>query len=542
MKRARHLIAFFVASGTALSVGCQPDAGPSSDSQTNWLVTCQGDSECGTLSCVCGVCTLPCSADDACGDAPGSVCFEAGAPGTVALCDGAPPAVAGLCLPSCDSASCAPGQQCVAGACEPVAAPGAKVTVDVSTRYQRLTGFGAAIGYAEDAIGALSDPSALYTAMFSDLGLDVLRLRNRYGEVSDVELAGATEIVNAASASLGRAPLVLLTSWSPPPALKQNGATFCATGPETCTLVRTPDGRFDYAGLATYWRSTLDAYANAGLFPDYIGIQNNPDWAPAAGFSAEACKFLPSEGPDYPGYDQALDSVIGALADLPRTPRILAPELVGTSGTEQYLRSLDLSRIHAIAHHLYGTRPGDGAAGMSELFELATSASLPLFQTEMQADGFDTARLIHQSVASQGAAMYLQLALIGPRTGPHTNPLALIGVEGDEFVLQDPYFAMRHYARFTDPDWQRVEVSSSTPGLLASAWLSPDERSLSLVLINSGSLPLVVASDVGAGLRAQRAVRTVFGGVERFTELGTPVTGAGISLPPRAMATITFEQ
>jgi hypothetical protein len=107
-------------------------------------------------------------------------------------------------------------------------------------------------------------------------------------------------------------------------------------------------------------------------------------------------------------------------------------------------------------------------------------------------------------------------------------------------VLQDPYFAMRHYARFTDPDWQRVAVSSSAPGLLASAWLSPDEATLTLVLINASAAPLVVATDVAAGFHAVQVFRSVFNGTERFAPL--LAAEGGVTLPPRAMATVVFEQ
>ena len=545
MKQAHRLISCLALALPPFVLGCEPAAGPRTDSQTNWLVSCQRDAECGELSCLCGVCTLSCAGDAACGDAPGSSCLKADEPGVLAACDGAPPAVTGMCLPRCDADSCSPGQQCVAGACLPLAPPGAELSVDTSVRFQSLTGFGAAIGYVEDAISALSERDALYSAMFDDLGLDVLRLRNRYGEGSEdeLELARTAAIVSAAAEHLGRAPLVLLTSWSPPPTLKQNGATFCAGSPETCTLAKTPDGAFDYAGFATHWRETLDAYGRAGVLPDYIGIQNNPDWAPGPGSVAEACKFLPREGFGYPGYDRALGAVLGALASLPQSPSILAPELVGTSGADQYLASLDMSRIHAIGHHLYGASPvAADLPALTALGDLATSSALPLFQTEMQADGFDTALLMHQALTLEGASMYLQTALVGPLSGPLTNPSALIGLEGDVFVLQDPYFAMRHFARFTDPGWQRVAVSSAAPELLASAWLSPDERSLSVVLINAGARRLVVPLDIAPQFQPRQVLRSVFSGSERFAELGAPTPGSSLALPPRAMATVTFEQ
>ena len=539
-------------------LGCEPKApGPQGDSHTNWLRTCESDGECGTgLSCVCGLCTARCSNDDACQSAPGASCVAADAPGAVAVCGGQPPPALGMCLPTCAAPSdCADGQECVAGACRPLAAPTSHVSVDTGSQLQVLTGFGATIGYAEDEITSAADPDALADAMFAGLGLDVLRFRNRYTEVSEPTLHQATAIVAAAQRSLGRAPLVLLSSWSPPASLKQNGATFCSD-PTTCKLSKDTTGAFDYAGLAAHWRSSLEAYAREGFVPDYVGIQNNADWTPSGGAVMEACKFLPREGTTnvmiggapvavhYPGYDQALAAVTTAFADLPTRPRILAPDLSNIVGARDYLSALGSAQVDAVAHHLYGSDPAAlDLVGLQALATLGSDMSLPLFQTEMSADGFDTAVLIHHVVAEGNASMYLQAALVGPRSGPAMNRSALIGMDGKDVVLQDPYFAMSHFSRFTDPGWSRVAATTNTPGLLASAWLAPAHDALTIVLVNAGGQPLTVDLDLGAEkIRSARLLRTVFDGLERFADLGVWTAASTISLPPRSIATVVIEK
>lgn len=530
---------------TALACNPEEASGPRSDSHTNWLRTCVSDSECGELSCVCGMCTRSCDDDAACAAAPGAACLPASDPGVVAACAGSTPPVTGMCLPRCEEQGCGPLQACIAGSCQPMLDPTAEVTIDEAKKLQTLTGFGATVGYSEDELAGIADRSALDEAMFSELGLDVLRFRNRFGEVSETLLAQSTALVAAATERLGKRPLVLLSSWSPPASLKQNGGTFCLGGPSNCTLTRLASGAFDYAAFGQHWRDTLDAYARQGLVPDYVGIQNNPDWVPPPGVTAEACKFLPKEGDEagatYPGFEQALSAVITALEGSESMPRVLAPELSGVYGTERYLDELDMSHVDAIAHHLYGQ---DGehvdTAGLGELGDLQAQMARPLFQTEMQAGGFDTALLIHHTLVSEGASMYLQTALVGPRSGPSTNPTALIGLEDGEFVLQDPYYAMRHYARFTDAGWQRLATSGSDPNVLTSAWLSPSGDALSVVLINAGAHQKVIALR-GSGLGSARVTRTVFDGHERMADLGTLAEGTPITLPPRAMATARYE-
>jgi O-glycosyl hydrolase len=169
--------------------------------------------------------------------------------------------------------------------------------------------------------------------------------------------------------------------------------------------------------------------------------------------------------------------------------------------------------------------------------------SLPVFQTEMQADGFDTAVLIHHAVTEGKASMYLQAALVGQLSGPAMNRSALIGLNGKEVVLQDPYFAMSHFSRFTDPGWSRVATSTSTPGLLTSAWRAPGHDALTIVLVNAGGHALTVGLELGAEqVRSARLRRTVFDGVERFADLGAWTAASTISLPPRSVATVVVEQ
>jgi O-glycosyl hydrolase len=304
------------------------------------------------------------------------------------------------------------------------------------------------------------------------------------------------------------------------------------------------------------WRSSLDAYAGAGFVPDYIGIQNNPDWVPSGGAVSEACRFLPSQGTielvvsgvkvpvQYPGYREAFQAVLVALAGTPTRPRILAPELGHMKDTDLYLNELDASQVDAIAHHMYGADPSaPDVAALRGLAELQDGMGVPLFQTEMQANGFDTAVLIHHALVDGGASMYLQTALLGPLSGPATNPSALVGMEGDSFVLQDAYFAMSHYSRFTDPAWVRVAASTSTDGLLTSAWLAPEHDALSVVFINTTAAPLLVALDLGSlPLRAARLIRSSFAGTERSSELGAWTFGSDIALPPHAVATLVVEE
>src|SRR5208283_4274388 len=127
-------------------------------------------------------------------------------------------------------------------------------------RHQLLEGFGGSIAF-EIALAVGSAPQGLYQALFPDLGLDILRFRNRYqrSDPDDRNLAEEVEIFRRATEALGRRPKLLLSSWSPPAALKASGAERCR-GQDNCTL-RKENGQFVYDKFADYWFDSLKHYA-----------------------------------------------------------------------------------------------------------------------------------------------------------------------------------------------------------------------------------------------------------------------------------------
>ena len=544
-------------------LGCDPNhpsPGPQgADSQTNWLKSCQIDAECNGLSCVCGVCTQTCSSDAACGETTrGASCISASDPGAITQCGGARPEAPGLCLPRCDDEHpCDTGKICVTNLCSPIPNPSVKVSVDISRPHQVLVGFGASLAYAETQITSHPKRDQLLDAVFKELGLDVLRVRNRYVDsprADSPDVANTAELVTAATARLGHAPGLFLTSWTPPATLKGNSALKCNGAPNTCTLAKNAQGDFDYAGFGQYWRSSLDAYAKVGVKPDYIGLQNNPNWVPNATEVFEACKFLPVEGSatvslngrdtvvDYPGLAEAQSAVLEALAGLSTRPKLLAPETSGSGNVADYVANLDLTEVAAFAHHLYGTDPsGTDPGGLAGLDALPSERQRPVFITEMEADGFDTALTVHHATVDQGAAVYLQNALLSPPSGPTANPRAVFGVDDTSFVAQDPYHALRHFARFTEPGWARVDATSTVTDLLASAWISPSKDALTVILINSGSTELNIELDLPALLGTTSEIsRSAFSGVERSVSLGSFTAERVLQLPARGVMTVAL--
>jgi glucuronoarabinoxylan endo-1,4-beta-xylanase len=543
----------------ALLIGCSPNSKEDGDSQTNWLEACHDDSQCATGNkCLCGVCTKACVITaNTCSKVQQGSCLASSEAGVIAQCGGSPPPAPGLCMIPCkDSSGCSRAQACVAGVCSPLPDAPVDVTVDLDTRHQELVGFGASVAYGEAQITGHPQQATLYQTIFTDLGLDVLRFRNRFQHAGDDDLSTAGELVAAGSAALGRPLGVFLSTWSPPTTLKANGALVCSGNVQTCTLTKNASGAFDYAGLGEYWAGSLSAYAKVGLVPDYMGIQNNPNYIPSSAESNEACKFLPTEGTvsvpvglttvkvTYPGLAQAQSALLDALSTLPTRPKLLAPETSGVDSIADYVPSLDISKTDALAHQLYGVNPAAvDLDALANIGKLATQYSRPVFVTEMQADGFGTAVLIHYATVVEGASAYLQAGLTGPVSGPLTNTQALLGIDSATYRIQDPYHAMRHFAAHTDPAWTRVgATAASGSGLLVSAWQSPTGQDLTLVLINGKSIEVSARLDLPGDWSTSEVTRSVFSGVERWSTLGALSSQRVLRLPPESVVTVALSR
>jgi len=426
----------------------------------------------------------------------------------------------------------------------------AAVAVALETRYQKLEGFGASTAwYQERIVGQV--PKGTYEFLFPELGLDILRLRNRYNRKDhrDSRTDWDAEILRRGSEALGRPLKVLLSAWSPPSALKASQAEKCK-GNEDCTLIKEK-GQFVYQKYADFWLESLQHYAEIGIVPEYVSIQNEPEFIPP---DWEGCKFTPTETSRYPGYDKALAAVAAKVKPAMPGIKLLGPEVLGIhyEKVQQYVAPLNLNLLYGVAHHLYEKGddnvwdwrdPGpdsylDEMQGVAEFVK-----HKPLFQTEFGTEedngndgGYETALMIHHSLTGEGvsAFLYWDLIWVGSR--------GLVGMQGKAPQPRDHYYAMRHFARFTDPGYLRVGAQSDAREVVASAFVAPDGKRLTVILLNTARNLMSVQLDPGSyGGSKVSAYRTVFrpGHSKRWETLASTTP---LEMPAHSIATVVFDR
>ncbi len=418
----------------------------------------------------------------------------------------------------------------------------ATASININTTYQTLEGFGAAIAWYNSYLSEHPNKREIYDVLFNGLGLDILRLRNQYRNDPNFDYED-TEIVKMAGASLGHPIKILLCSWTPPANLKSNNNL------NQGTLIKE-NGAFVYDKFADYWYNALVAYKAKGIVPDYISIQNEPDYESA---DWETCVLKPVEDSNYAGYGKALDAVYSRISSLSPMPKILAPEVTGLASSsvpgplvQNYCNNIDLTKVYGIAHHLYNGGDANNPDNFNTNFQTiaTTYAGKPRFQTEYdQGTAFTTALLMHNSLTVEGVSAYFFWDLIWqPGQRPlvniedPANPNGWSTTKG--YTISDFYYVFKHFTKFTDPGFQRVSATSDLADIKVSAYSSADKSQLTMVLINKGSSESTVTLNLNGFSVANSAVyRSSLNGTERFAELGS-LTGNAVTMPAQSVATV----
>jgi glucuronoarabinoxylan endo-1,4-beta-xylanase len=368
-------------------------------------------------------------------------------------------------------------------------------TVNVSTRYQTLEGFGAAGAWYEGWLTDHPNSETLYNLIFDELGLDIYRVRNTY----DYDSGYMSRTQTIVTEGLRRNPnlKILISSWSPPTYLKSTGRL------DEGTLIGGPSN-YDYDGYAQWWADSITAWSGYGVDADYISIQNEPDWD-----GNDRCLLDPTENSSHAGYDQAFEAVYNEMHSRfgSSMPKMVGPETISFTGAGAYINAMiDQSHAYGYAHHLYGPSNADDPDGyISGMTSFAASYGYkPLFETEFSklespgaiyfSDAMNLAILMHNALTVEGVVSYLYWDLYWAEPG---CLISFPGYGDPGYTINPVYYAFKHYAKLTDPGWQRVYATEDSADLRMSAYISPDNSRLTIVVINTstGSTNLTLAID-----------------------------------------------
>lgn len=369
-------------------------------------------------------------------------------------------------------------------------------TINVNTRHQMIEGIGAAGAWYTSTLVNHPSKNTLYDLLFNQLSLDIYRIRDTY-QIESGTVTDSVEIIQQGEAALGRPLKIMISSWSPPANLKSNDNT------REGTLKKDGNGNYMYAEFADWWADSLDHYASLGVVPEYINIQNEPDYTNSGW---DTCQLNPTESTEYAGYNLAFEAVWQELNSRmgSNMPKMLASEATGFSSIGNYIDNLiNDSHVYGYAHHLYNCSNGGEAGCGDEPDRYITNmgnfnaqyGTKPLFQTEYEylaadwSDAVNTALLLHNSLSVEEVAAYMYWDLFwGSSSGD-----GLISMTSSSYTINPVYWGFKHYSAFIDSGWQRVGTSTNSSDLRISAYINPDNQQVSVMLINTNALSAIEA-------------------------------------------------
>ncbi len=461
----------------------------------------------------------------------------------------------------------------------------ANATFNFATPHQTIAGFGGAEAFYASYLDSHPNESQIMAALFDPgkgLGITFLRLQNNYylynGSNASTFDSDDTKIVTASTSALGSAPTVLMSSWTPPASLKSNNSINGCTGVTSgnCTsgfgtLAQT-GGAYNYSGFGQFWLSSLKAYAALGVTPNYISIQNEPDF-PA---TYVACLFNPTEAPaklygstaqSYASYGLAFDATykaINASGALTSVPQMIGPESFSLYNAQALLTQVPANELAVVAHHLYNVSSYSGNPQGQLTPMTALEAEYPTslkFATEyFQTPGFYNAIDIHNALTVANDNVYLYWALAWPSTlanGVATDQQGLLYIDNpfaqstwaypSGWTYNDAYYALKGYSFFIRPGYIRYDATSSNADEDISVYRSPDAKTTVMVILNTSTtatdtigLDLSTITHTNSTVyRSSFATAITSASAERWNNLGA-YTSQGISLPPQSEVTVVL--
>lgn len=441
----------------------------------------------------------------------------------------------------------------------------ARISVSPAETKQKIVGFGGGSVYYQNWITALGEETkqALFDTAFTGLNLSLLRVGNWLQDES-ADLSNDVAIVTAGKKRLGSQMKILMSSWSAPAALKPSGSVNGKDAGEDkskASLKKASNdlyGDYAYGDFAHWWKTSLLKYQAAGISPDYISFQNEPDMFA----EYEETLFDPEENTEKAGYAQALNAIYDSISTLKNAPVIVGPEPlgIGYNNFQNYMAKLNNDKLGGYAYHLYHAGSGNDNSANNYSNPENFRAPMKAIGTSYGSDAKPIIMTEFCSMEENGKEEYMtglaHIMQVGFTDGKLNGFIAwellwgegkgqLIGVctkgwgscTEDAITISPEYHALRHYSKFVSPGWRVVNSTvDNGANLYAVAFRAADCDSIVVVVTNEGSSVTLSAPEV-SGYKAIDAVQSVESGEKSKT---ISVVGA-YTIPANSVTTFVYK-
>lgn len=418
------------------------------------------------------------------------------------------------------------------------------ITINPASVKQKMIGFGGALTWYSNWMTSSSKKKEIADLIFSDLGADIIRFKNwyypdGYPAVTTTEtmtddnskvLWGVTNELYDLAKDRNPNVKILLSSWGPPPSLKSNNNTRAGT-------LKKAGSNFMYDEFADYWQAVLD---HVPFDPDYISIQNEPTFL-NTGWTT--CQWAATESASLPDYHIAFDKVYNKIKDRSHVPVMIGPESQDVPTFASFANILkDKAHCGVLAYHPYNVNSGTSEAQVtSSLQSIGTFSSKPNIMTEFSdnLNWYNTALFIQRSLIYANSSGYIYWKLVWSKPSSGTDAGMVSITEAGNYTVTPFYYLIKHFSKNIDGGYHRVESTSLNTSLLTSAFISPDEHKMTLIIINNGSTSIDIDFAItGKTITSVSADQSKEGAYYKPVDIVSPAEP--ISLPAKTITTVVL--
>lgn len=423
-----------------------------------------------------------------------------------------------------------------------------KAIIDPAVTYQEMIGFGGSLTWYSERITASPQKEQICQLLFEDLGTDIIRFKNNYYPLgypavkspatmengSIKTLWSVTEDLYATAKQLNPGIQILVSSWTPPSALKSNNNLREGT-------LKKDNGAFMYEAFGDYWNDLLD---NLSFNPDYISIQNEPGWITP---DWETCEWRPTETADFPGYNTAFDAVYNKISTRTNPPKMIGPEAENIGFSSKLGGNTfavfsdpikDKAHLAAYAYHTYNF-PSSAliAQTKADLNMIRNNyGNKPCIMTEFSNfTWLNTAWFIIQNINEANAAGYIYWLMAWADS--NNDSMIKLSSSG-AYTLTPFYYVMKHFSKEIDKGYVRINVLS--PLMPMSGFIDPSGKKITVVVVNPNTTESLYDFDVtGKTIKSIRAAQT--DNIASYKTIQPAGPEQYIVLKPRSVTTVVIE-
>ncbi|KAF3402903.1 hypothetical protein DPV78_004415 [Talaromyces pinophilus] len=436
-----------------------------------------------------------------------------------------------------------------------IVALGQTITVNPSTTYQTIDGFGfsEAFGFgAPIASASASIQTQVTNYLFSTTtgaGLTILRNRIAAGSGSIEPNApsgpnaqptytwdgnDAGQVWWSKQARAKGVKYIYADAWSAPAFMKTNdnvanGGYLCGTTGETCS---SGDWRQAYANYLVQY---IKDYANEGITIDFVGWLNEPDYSPnydsmLITSGTQAASFIPTL---YNTIKSAgLSTGIACCDPFGWSDAVTWTAQLASAGATQYL-----ARITSHWYASKGTSPINTSLRVweTEYADLDDAFTTTWYSSGAANEGLTWANLIWQGVVEADLSAFLYW--IGAQS--NSNAAGLVTLNGSTVQASGTLWAFAMFSRFIRPDAVRISTSGSPSNVNVGAFKNADGSIVVIAINNNGNSETISLSGITASKVSAYYMDSAVSSPSTFSATLNGGTVGG-SLPARSMVTFVI--